>query len=143
MHMFLFKGAYYFTKEMDLVKVKDKEEMHVQLWSIVLSQDREDASFLKFDRCFASKIRILLCTKNPKIPKALLEFLRLEELAEGIKIVHNWGDMYLYLVSTIFQSVWFQRYSLFTALSGPIEDRNWRSIETNWRSTRGDANQQG
>lgn len=36
MHMFLLKGVDYFVKEMDLVKVKDKEEMPVQLWRIVL-----------------------------------------------------------------------------------------------------------
>lgn len=124
MHMFLFKGADYFAKEMDLVKVKDKEEMLVQLWSTVLSWDREDASYIKFDRCFVSKTRFLLCTENPRIPKALLEFLTPKEFVEGIKIVHNWGDMYLYPVSIVFQSIWFQRHSLFIALSSPTEDRN-------------------
>lgn len=56
MHMFLFKGAKYFAKDMDLLRVKDGEGMSVQLWSAYLSWDREDASYLKFDRCFAPKL---------------------------------------------------------------------------------------
>lgn len=83
------------------MKEKDGEKMPVQLWSIVLSWDREDASYLKFDKCFSSMIRILLCSENPRVPKALLEFLRPKEFVEEIKIVHNWGDMYMYPVSNV------------------------------------------
>lgn len=108
MHMLLFKGAHYFAKEMDLVKEKDGEEMLVQLWSIILSWDKEDASYLKFLRCFASRLRILLCPQNPRIPKALLEFLRPKEFTEDIKIVHNWGDIYLYLFSNMFRFYGFR-----------------------------------
>lgn len=103
MHLFLFKGGDYFAIEMDLVKEKDGEKMPVQLWSTVLSWDREDASYLKFDKCFGSKIRILLCLENPRIPKALFEFLRPKEFAKEIKIVHNWGDIYFYPVSIVFK----------------------------------------
>lgn len=50
--------------------------MPVELWSTVLSWDRDGASFLKFDKCFASKIRTLLCSESPRVPKVLLEFIR-------------------------------------------------------------------
>lgn len=53
MHMFLFKGVDYFAKGIDLLRVKDGENMPVQLCSTDLSWDREDSSYLKFDRCFA------------------------------------------------------------------------------------------
>lgn len=96
MHLFLFKGGDYFVNGMDLVKEKDGENMPVQLWSKVLSLDREDDSYLRFDKCFASKIRTLICSENPRVPKVLLEFIRPREFIENIKIVHNWGDMYLY-----------------------------------------------
>lgn len=86
MHMFLFKGVEYFANEMDLLKEKDGEEMPVQLWSTVLSWDRDDASYLKFDRYFASKLRILLCQENPRIPKALLEFIRPKSLMKVLKL---------------------------------------------------------
>lgn len=61
-----------------------------------------------FDRCFASKVRILLFVENSRIPKALLEFPRPKEFAEGIKIVHNWGDMYLYPISIVFRVYGFR-----------------------------------
>lgn len=63
---------------------------------------------MKFDRCFASRLRILLCQENPRIPKALLELLRPKEFAENIKIVHNWGDFILYLGSTVFRVFGFR-----------------------------------
>lgn len=108
MHMFLFKGVEFFPNEMDLLKEKDGEEMPIQLWSIILSWDREDTSYLKLDRFFTSRLRILMCPQNPRIPKALLEFLRPKEFAEDIKIVHNWGDIYLYPVSTMFKVFGFR-----------------------------------
>lgn len=89
MHLFLFKGGDYFASGLDLVKEKEGEKMPIQLWSTLLSWDREDASFLKFDKYFASKIRTLLYSENPRIPKVLLEFIRPKEFAENIKIVHN------------------------------------------------------
>lgn len=63
---------------------------------------------MKFDRYFASRLRILLCQENPKIPKALLEFIGPKEFVEGIKIVHNWGDIILYPVSTVFRVYGFK-----------------------------------
>lgn len=108
MHMFLFKRVEYFANDMDLLREKDGEDMPVQLWSTNLSWDREDASYLKFDRFFASRLRILLCQENPRIPKALLEFIRPNEFAENIKIVHNWGGIILYPVSTIFRVYGFR-----------------------------------
>lgn len=50
----------YFAKDMDLLREKDGEDMPVQLWSADVSCDRKDASYMKFDRCFVSKLRILL-----------------------------------------------------------------------------------
>lgn len=108
MHIFLFKGGDYFSSGLDLIKEKEGEKMPVRLWSTVLSWDREDASFLKFDKYFASKIRTLLCSENTRIPKVLLEFVRPKEFVERIKIVHNWGDIYLYLVSTVFKVFGFK-----------------------------------
>lgn len=108
MHPFLFKGGDYIANEMDLVKEKDGEKMSVQLWSTVLSWDRKDANYLKFDKCFASKIIIILCSENPRVPKALLDFFRPKEFAKEIKIVHNLGDIYLYPISTVFRVYGFR-----------------------------------
>lgn len=82
--------------------------MPVQLWITVLSWDGEDVSFLKFDKYFASKIRTLLCLEKPRTPKIILEFIRPKEFAENIKIVHNWGDIYLYPVSIVFRVFGFR-----------------------------------
>lgn len=108
MHMFLFKGVEYFANDMDLLREKDGEDMPVQLWSTKLSWDREDASYLNFDRCFASRLKILLCQENPRFLKALLEFIRPKDFVENIKIVHNWGDIILYPISTIFRVYCFR-----------------------------------
>lgn len=114
MHLFLFKGGDYFASGLDLIKEKEGENMPMQLWSTILSWDREDASFLKFDKYFASKIRTLLCSENPRIPKVLLEFVRPKEFAESIKIVHNWGD------------------SILVALLSPSQSGNCRSPQIDW-----------
>lgn len=121
MHMFLFKGVEYFGKDMDLPRERDGEDMPVQLWSADMSWDREDASYLKFDRCFASKLRILLCQENPRIPKVLLEFIRLKEFAKSIKIVHNWGDIILYPISTIFRVYGFSGTQYFLPYQVPLK----------------------
>lgn len=121
MHLFLFKGGDYFASGLDLVKEKEGEKMPVQLWSNVLSWDREDASFLKFDKYFASKIRTLLCSNNPRVPKVLLEFIRPKEFAENIKIVHNWGDMYLYLVSMVFRVFGFRGTPFLLPYQAPLK----------------------
>lgn len=102
MHLFVFKAGDYFANGMDLVKEKDGEKMPVQLWSTMLSCDREDASYMKFDKCFASKIKILLCSENPRVPITLLEFLGPKEFAKEIKSIHNCGDIYLQPVSIVF-----------------------------------------
>lgn len=36
-HMFLFISVEYFVKDMDLLREKEGEDMHVQLWSMDLS----------------------------------------------------------------------------------------------------------
>ena len=69
MHMFLFKGSTYFGREMFLNKEQEGEEMPVQLWSADMTGEAEDASFVRFDRYFASKLRCLYL-------KIILGFLR-------------------------------------------------------------------
>lgn len=48
-----------------------------------------DASFVKFDRYFASRLRLLLVGDSPRIPQSLLELIRPKDHAKGLKVSHN------------------------------------------------------
>ena len=72
MHMFLFEGVTYFGDGMDLNREENGETLLVQLWSADMSWDASNASFVRFDRYFASKLRCLILSDNPRIPKALM-----------------------------------------------------------------------
>ena len=60
-----------------------------------------DASYVRFDRYFASKLRLLLRGDSPRIPQALLELVRPKDHAKGLLSSHNWGDIIPYNVSTV------------------------------------------
>lgn len=49
--------------------------MLVHLWSAYMTWDVEEASFVRFDRYFASRLRSLLLKDNRRIPKALFDFI--------------------------------------------------------------------
>lgn len=53
-HVFLFKGATYFDKEMDLNREHEGEALPIQLQSADMTWDAKNASFIKFDMYFAS-----------------------------------------------------------------------------------------
>ena len=60
-----------------------------------------NASLLRFDRYFASKLRFLLRGDSPRIPQSLLELIRPIYHAKGLLVSHNWGDIIPYNVSTM------------------------------------------
>lgn len=53
MHIFLFKGVTYFGKEMVLNKEQEGEALPIKLWSVDMTGEAENASFVRFDRHFA------------------------------------------------------------------------------------------
>ena len=108
MHMLLFKGVTYFGKEMKLNREENGEALPVQLWSADMTWDAENASFVRFDRFFASKLRCLILRENPRIPKALMDVIRPMDNPGGLKVSHNWGDVIPYPVSTVFRIYGFR-----------------------------------
>ena len=102
MHMFLFKGMTYFGTEMELNREENGEALPVQLWSADMTWDADNASFVRFDRYFASKLRYLISGDNPRIPKALMSLIRPMDNPHNLKVSHNWGDIIPYPVSTVF-----------------------------------------
>ena len=89
MHMFLFKGVTYFSKEMELDREESEEALPVQLYSADMTWDAENANFVRFDRYFSSKLRCLLLRDNPRIPKALMNLIRPMDNPSGLKVSHN------------------------------------------------------
>ena len=108
MHMFLFKVVTYFGKEMELKKERDGEALPVQLWSADMTWDVENASFVRFDRYFASKLRCLLSSDNPKVPKAIISLIRPMDNPIGLKFSHNWGDIIPYSISIVIRIYGFK-----------------------------------
>ena len=86
---------------MELEITRDGVRNLIQLWSVDMILEARDASFVKFDRYFASKLKILFRADNPRIPQALLELVRPKDHAQGLLVSHNWGDIIPYNVSTI------------------------------------------
>ena len=62
-----------------------------------------DVSFVRFDRYFTSKIRLLFKGDSPIIPQPLLELIRPNDHAKTLLVSHNWGDIIPYPISTIFR----------------------------------------
>ena len=91
----------YFFREMFLKKQQEGEAMPVQLWSADMTREVENASFVRFDRYFSSKLRCLLFKYNPRIPKALMHLVRPMDEPHNMKVSHNWGDIIPYSVSIV------------------------------------------
>ena len=66
-----------------------------------MTSEARDASFVRFDRYFASKLGFLLRGDSPRIPQALLELLKPKDHAKGLLVSHNWGDIIPYNVSIV------------------------------------------
>ena len=49
-----------------------------------------------------------LSQDNPQISKPLLELIKPNDHAKGLEVIHNWGDVIPYLISTIFRVYSFQ-----------------------------------
>jgi hypothetical protein len=93
---------------MVLTREDDGESLSVQLQIAYMIWDAEEAIFVRFDIYFASRLRRLLLKDNPKIPKALLDFIRPLDKPNNLKVSHNWIDIIPYLVSIVFRVYGFQ-----------------------------------
>lgn len=101
MHICLYSGVTFFSKGMELQVTRDGERNVVQLWSVDMTSKARDANFVRFDRYFASKLRLLLRGDSPRIPQSLLELVKPKDHAKGLLVSHNWGDIIPYNVSTV------------------------------------------
>lgn len=101
MHMFLYRNVDYFKGTMNLKRKIDNKEIPVQLWSTDMFWDRQEASFLRFDNSFSSKLRKRLTVNPPRIPKELHDFVRPKERLPLVTIEHNWGDFISHPISTL------------------------------------------
>ena len=54
-----------------------------------MNWDAKNASFVRFDRYFASRLRCLILRDNTRIPKALMDFIRPMDNPFGLKVSHN------------------------------------------------------
>ena len=73
-----------------------------------MTYDAKNASFLTFDRYFASKLRCLLLSDNPRVSKASVSLIRPMDNPIGLKVSYNWGDIIPYSVSTIIRIFGFK-----------------------------------
>ena len=74
-----------------------------------MTWDVENASFVRFDRYFTSKLRFLILSDNPRILNTLMNLIRHMDNPHDLKVSHNWGDIIPYSVSTIFRIYGFKR----------------------------------
>lgn len=88
---------YYNIEESCISQNYETIAMHLHQW------DRVDASYVSFDRDFASRLRNFLFFDNPIIPMELLRLIRPKEYCQDITIVHNFGDIILYPDSIVFR----------------------------------------
>ena len=93
---------------MVLNREQEGEALQVQLWSANMTGEVENASFVRFDKYFASKLRRLILRDNPKIPKALMHLVRPMDNPHNLKVSHNWGDIIPYSVSTVIRIYGFK-----------------------------------
>ena len=73
-----------------------------------MTWDTDNASFVRFDRYFASKLRCLILSDNRRIPNALMDLIRPMDKPHDLKVSHNWGDIIPYFVSTLFRIYGFK-----------------------------------
>ena len=74
---------------MELKITRHGERNPVQLWSVDMTSKARDASFVMFDRYFASNLRFLLRGDSPRILQLLLELIRPKDHAKGLLVSHN------------------------------------------------------
>ena len=74
---------------MELEIYREGESNPVQLWSVDMALEAIGASYVRFDRYFASNIIILLKGDSPRIPQPLLELVRHKDHAKGLLFSHN------------------------------------------------------
>ena len=72
MYICLYKGSIVIGREMKLIKESDGVEMPIELWNADITSETSGASYVCFDKFFASKLRGLLVQDNPRIPLLLL-----------------------------------------------------------------------
>lgn len=108
MYMCLYKGVSIFAKDMKLELEKDGEKLLVQLWSVDMTWEVTDASFIHLNMYFSSKMRIFLTRDNLQIHQPLLELIRPKDHAKGLKFSHNQEEIIPYSISTIFKVYDFQ-----------------------------------
>lgn len=73
-----------------------------------MTWDTEEASFVRFDRYYASRLRRLLLKDDPTIPKVLLDFFMSMENPSNLEVSYNLEDIIPYLVSIVFRVYGFQ-----------------------------------
>ena len=62
-----------------------------------------DASLVRFDRYFSSRLIMLLIRDSHRIEQPLLELITPKDHAKWLMVSHNWGDIIPYAVSIIFR----------------------------------------
>ena len=65
MYVCLYKGSTFFSKGMELETTRDGEKNLVQLWSVDMTLEATNSNYVRFDRCFASNLRLLLKGDSP------------------------------------------------------------------------------
>ena len=108
MYICLYKGSTVIAAEMKLTKESDGVEMAIQLWNSNITLEASRASYVHFDKFFASKLRGLLVQDNPRIPPLLLQIIMPKECPIGLLVSHNWVDIIPYSISTVIRVYGFQ-----------------------------------
>ena len=89
MYICLYKGSVVLGRDMKLVKESDGVAMLIQLWNADITSEASGASYVHFDKFFASKLRGLLVQNNLRIPLLLLQLIRPKEYPTGLLVSHN------------------------------------------------------
>ena len=63
-----------------------------------MTWEARNASYVRFDKYFASRLKFILRGDSPRIPQSLLELIRPKDHAKALLVSHNWGDIILYNV---------------------------------------------
>ena len=101
MYICLYKGSVVIGRDMKLFKELEGVKMPIQLWNADITFEASGASYVRFDKFFASKLRVLLVQDNPRILLLLLQLIRPKEYPTGLLVNHNWADIIPYSISTV------------------------------------------
>ena len=93
---------------MKLIKESKVAKMLVQLWNVDITSEASGASYVYFDKVFASLLMELLVQVFPRVPTLLLQLIRPKEYHFGLLVSYNWVDIIPYSISTIFRVYAFQ-----------------------------------